>query len=326
MSLYTTPLRYPGGKQRIWKFIAETIESNDLLGGHYVEPFAGGAGVAMELLLNDLVSHVHLNDSCPAVYAFWHSVVHEHEKLCNRILSASMTIDEWKKQKEIYKNPNEHKLIDVGFALLYLNRCNRSGILTGGVIGGKNQDGPWKIDARFSRSEIIKRIERIAIKRKSIKVHNMDAEDYIMNYIPELPDNVLIYCDPPYFNKADRLYANYYTQSDHASLSNTIQYKIKHKWMVSYDNTPEILDLYKQRYHFVYSLQYNASRAYKGSEIFIFSDDLIVPEVSQVPNINEALSSFIPYAPPTSILRSLGSPSPQLRGSAPPLVRARDDP
>ena len=126
-----TPLRYPGGKQKIWRFIAETISTNNLEGGHYVEPYAGGAGVAMELLLNDIVSRVHLNDSCPAIFAFWHSVINAPNEMCRRILTASLAIKEWRKQQEIYRHPKQHNKIDLGFSLLYLNRCNRSGILRG---------------------------------------------------------------------------------------------------------------------------------------------------------------------------------------------------
>ncbi len=284
-----TPLRYPGGKQRIWRFVAEVIRENNLEGGHYVEPYAGGAGVAMELLLNDVVSYVHLNDACPAIYAFWHSIKNYPDEMCRRIRTASLTVKEWRKQKEIYHNPKEHDKIDAGFALFYLNRCNRSGILTGGLIGGLKQDGPWKMDARFPRNKLIERIERIALKRKYIKIRNWDAEKFITKYIPRLPKQTLTYCDPPYFKKAERLYANYYTESDHARLADTVQGKMTSNWLVSYDNAPEILKRYQKRRSFTYLLQYNAANTYKGSELFVFSDGLIMPTQSEVLSINDAL-------------------------------------
>lgn len=293
MANLKTPLRYPGGKQKIWRFIAETISTNNLEGGHYVEPYAGGAGVAMELLLRGIVKCVHLNDSCPAIFAFWHSMINAPDEMCRRILTASLTIKEWRKQKEIYCHPDQNERIDLGFSLFYLNRCNRSGILTGGVIGGLNQNGPWKMDARFPRNKLIARIERIALKKKSIRIKNWDAEKYLLKYVTKLPQKTLVYCDPPYFNKADRLYANYYTRSDHARLAETIQTKMNSNWLVSYDNAPEIVEHYQERRHFTYSLQYNAANTYMGSELFIFSDELILPVQSRVTTINNALCNML---------------------------------
>lgn len=289
MATYKTPLRYPGGKQKIWRFIAETIYANGLQGGHYIEPYAGGSGVAIELLLSNTVSKIHLNDSCPAVYAFWHSVVNNPDEICRRIRNASLNVDEWRRQKEVYKNPNAHEKIDLGFALFFLNRCNRSGILTGGVIGGLNQSGPWKMDARFSRNELINRIERIAAQKQHIKVRNLDAEKYLLRYVSKLPAESIVYCDPPYFNKADRLYANYYTPADHAQLAKIIQEQVAAKWIVSYDNAPAILEHYADRRKFTYDLQYNAASAYKGTEVFIFCDKLTIPRNSEVSAIDLSL-------------------------------------
>ena len=176
MSKHRTPLRYPGGKQRLAPFIIELLDENEGIGGHYVEPYAGGAGVALELLLGGYVEHIHLNDSALAIYSFWRAVTLHTENLCRRIQNASLTVQEWTRQREILRHPTEHDEIDLGFSTLYLNRCNRSGILSGGLIGGINQDGKWRMDARFSRNELIRRIEVIANRRDSISLENMDAE------------------------------------------------------------------------------------------------------------------------------------------------------
>jgi len=289
MGIYKTPLRYPGGKQKISQFIIEIIEKNDLTGCNYVEPYAGGAGVAIELLLRGYVSSIHLNDSCPFVYSFWHSILYEPEEFCRRISRASLNIDEWKKQRDIIRNPIGVNRIDLGFAMFYLNRCNRSGIVSGGVIGGLNQTGKWKIDARFPRNELIRRIEAIIDQKKFIKLKNWDAEKYVMNYLPKLASNTLVYCDPPYFNKAEKLYLNHYTPNDHKRIAMTIRNSISHPWIVSYDNNESIMHLYENYYKFVYQIQYNASKAYKGSEIFIFSDKLLIPNHSSIHYINESL-------------------------------------
>lgn len=289
MGHFKTPLRYPGGKQKIWPFIKEVIAVNGLQGGHYVEPYAGGAGVAMELLLGRIVSCIHLNDSSPSVFSFWHAVLNTPEELCRKISHASLTINEWRKQREIVNNSNGVCHLDLGFATFYLNRCNRSGILAAGVIGGIMQNGHWKMDARFPRNELIRRIEAIADRRNSIKIRNWDAERFIKNYIPKLPKQTLIYCDPPYYNKADKLYMNHYTDADHTRIAKIIQDKVKHPWLVSYDNALPISMLYKNRRTFFYSLQYNAAKVYKGEELFIVSDDLMLPKNSTIPAINTAL-------------------------------------
>lgn len=289
MTTYKTPLRYPGGKQRIWPFIDEILAANNLEGGHYVEPYAGGAGIAIELLLRGRISRVHLNDSCIGVFAFWHSILNETERFCRKISRASLTVDEWRKQRAIFRSGHCGNRFDLGFAMFYLNRCNRSGILTGGVIGGLDQSGPCKIDARFPRNELIKRIEAIANRKSAIKIRNWDAERFLVEYVSKLPKKTLVYCDPPYFQKADRLYPNYYSHKDHARIATVIQHNLKVPWVVSYDSAPEILFYYRRRRSFLYALQYNAARAYKGSEMFFFSDELTIPERSAIPSIDKTL-------------------------------------
>ena len=291
MIRYGTPLRYPGGKQKLTPFFMELLESNGSIGEHYVEPYAGGAGIAMQLLLMKRVSHVHLNDSSFPIYAFWHSVVSSPEEFCRRISSASLTVDEWKKQREIVRNPDGHDELEVGFSAFYLNRCNRSGVLTGGLIGGLAQSGKWKIDARFPRNELIQRIEAIALHTDAISLRNWDAERFILEYIPTLPAQTLVYCDPPYFGQSSRLYLDQYTREDHVRIADVIQKQLHQKWVVAYDSAPEILACYSERRMFRYSLQYSVSRVYRGEEVFIFSDELTVPPSSSLPYIDDAIKS-----------------------------------
>jgi DNA adenine methylase len=292
MSQHQTPLRYPGGKQRLAPFIREILVENGLTAGDYVEPYAGGAGVAMELLLSSDVERVHLNDSSYPIYAFWNSVLTQAEEICRRISTATLTVEEWKRQREILRAPSDNDEIDVGFSAFYLNRCNRSGVLTGGVIGGLEQTGRWKIDARFPRDELIRRIEAIADRAGAITLRNLDAEKFITEYIPGLPLETFVYCDPPYYEKSSRLYLNRYQAEDHSRIANVIQTQLPRKWVVSYDGAPQILRFYNERRYFLYDLQYNASRVYKGTEVFIFSDDVRIPTHSQLRYINDALPGY----------------------------------
>lgn len=291
MAQNRTPLRYPGGKQKLTPFVLEIIKSNDLEGGHYAEPYAGGAGVAMELLVDKHVSHIHLNDSSYHIYCFWKSLLNNTDNFCASISRSQLNIDEWLTHREILRNPNNFSEFEVGFATFYLNRTNRSGVLKGGVIGGLDQSGKWKIDARFSRIDLIKRVELIAAFKDSISIYNQDAELFFKEEVSKFSEQTLVYCDPPYYEKASGLYLNHYAPDDHERIANIIQ-NLNIKWMVSYDGVEQILSYYKNKRKFLYQLQYNAARSYKGNEVFIFSDDLVIPRRSSLSYISEGLQKY----------------------------------
>lgn len=293
MPLFKTPLRYPGGKQKLTPFVEEILKVNNIVNGHYVEPYAGGAGVGLELLLTKKVNAIHLNDSDLGIFAFWHSILNSPDRFCEMISRASLTIEEWKKRREIVKNPKSQDLFELGFSVFYLNRCNRSGVLSAGVIGGLNQDGNYKMNARFNRDELIRRVEVISLYRDKIFISNSNAEDFILNYIPNLPDNTLVYLDPPYFVKGSDLYLNSYQKEDHIRISHVIQNQIDKPWILSYDGAPPIIDLYKERRYFLYDLQYSVGRSYKGKEIFIFDDKINLPDNCKLKNIEIGLANLV---------------------------------
>lgn len=289
---FRTPLRYPGGKQKIAPFIAEILYENGLEKGHYAEPYAGGAGVAIDLLLSGSVSHIHLNDAWAPLHAFWRSVLYRTEELCRRIRDTQLTVEEWMRQKEILSRPWEFDQIDLGFSMLYLNRCNRSGIIhDAGVIGGLDQTGPYKMDARFPRAELIRRVEAIGSRHGNISLHNLDAERFVKEKVRFLPQRTLVYCDPPYYHKAERLYPNSYQPDDHERIARTIQERILHPWITSYDYTPEVLSFYSRRRLFDYKLQYNAAQVYKGRELIVVSDELRLPSTSALSFISLELAN-----------------------------------
>lgn len=278
MAKYYTPLRYPGGKAKLANYLKDTFERNNLIDSHYIEPYAGGSGVALSLLMTEYASHIHLNDLNYPLYAFWHSVLYEVDDLCRRIKNCRVTVNVWKRQRKIVDNPNEYSLLEVGFALFFLNRTNRSGIISGGIIGGKEQTGEWKIDARFNKDDLIERIERVSDYEHRISIYNLDAIDLITDVIPTLPKNSLVYLDPPYYVKGQRLYDNHYQHADHEKIAKLVQSKIKHPWLVSYDNAKEIQKLYSKRRQCVYSLNYSAYKTFRGSEVMIYSDNLALPK------------------------------------------------
>jgi len=269
---FHTPLRYPGGKGRLAQFMGELIETNGLTGGHYIEPYAGGAGIAVTLLYLEYVSRIHLNDLNRSIHAFWHSVLNEPEALCRLILDTRPTIEEWYAQRAVQIDPDASPLA-LGFSTFFLNRTNRSGIILGGVIGGKEQNGPWKIDARYNKNDLIRRIERIASYKSRISLYNLDAVDLIKDVLPTLPRQSLVYLDPPYYVKGKGLYEDHYSHTDHAQIAALVS-DIPQKWIVSYDNVEPIRALYSAHHQEIFGLRYSAGSRYEGKEVMVFCPSL----------------------------------------------------
>lgn len=279
MAVSYSPLRYPGGKSRLANFMKLVIQANGLKGGVYAEPFAGGAGVAIALLLDGYVEQIIINDIDLSVYAFWYSVLNHTEELCEKIAVTSVTMDEWYLQKQVFTDKDPAFLLELGFATFFLNRTNRSGILNAGVIGGKYQTGEWKIDARYPKEKLILQIKQLAHKRNAISLYNLDARILIQQYLINLPEKSLIYLDPPYFQKGQKLYLNALQPDDHILIAHSVKNYINTHWIVSYDNVEPIHTLYLKHRQSSYPLSYTAANRYHGSEVVIYSDDLIIPKV-----------------------------------------------
>ena len=273
--MFDTPLRYPGGKGRLTQYVGDLIGMNNLVGGHYAEPYAGGAGIALALLYLEYVSRIHLNDLNKSVFAFWKTVCEEPEALCRLIKDKRPSIAEWRRQKAI-QVASSPSTLELGFSTFFLNRTNRSGIIHGGVIGGKKQTGKWKIDARYKKEDLIKRIEKIASFAPRISLYNLDAAEFICKHVSKLPKKSLIYLDPPYFGQGRFLYEDHYQNDDHKKLA-LLVHSIKQKWIVTYDNVRAIRRLYPDHDKQTFALRYSAQDRYAGTEVMVFCPDLERP-------------------------------------------------
>ena len=293
---YVTPLRYPGGKSKLANFMKEIFRLNNLTGGHYVEVYAGGASIAFHLLFYEYASHAHINDLSRSVYSFWYAVLNDTENLCRLIRDTPVNMKHWRKQKAVQEESSKHTNLELGFSTFFLNRTNRSGILTGGVIGGKKQDGDWLLDERYNKAALISRIEKIAGYRNKITLYNKDAAEIISKIIPKLPQKSLVYLDPPYYSKGRRLYKDEYKHENHVAIATAIS-KMQRKWIVSYDNTTEIRKLYDKFRRQTYKLSYSANDSYKGSEIIFFSDSLILPSTKNPTKVNITQVNIISALP-----------------------------
>ena len=277
--MFYSPLRYPGGKNKLSAFIAKICIDNNI-NGHYVEPYSGGASVALFLLMEGFVHTITINDRDRSIYAFWHSVLNKTNQLCELVENAELSIEEWKKQKAIQSNKKKADLLDLGFSTFYLNRTNRSGIINAGVMGGIEQNGNYLMDCRFNKTELIQRIRKIANHKKNIRLYKKDAIKLIDKIEQEAQtDNVVFYFDPPYYLKASTLYMNHYEDKNHKKVSDKIKSIQNIKWIVSYDNVPEIQKLYAECPKKEFSFKHTAYEIREGKEIMFFSANIEQPKI-----------------------------------------------
>lgn len=277
--MFYSPLRYPGGKNKLSAFLAKICNDNNIT-GHYVEPYSGGASVALFLLMEGFVSRITINDRDRSIYAFWHSVLNNTRRLCELIENAELTVDEWRKQKAVQTNKKSVDLLELGFSTFYLNRTNRSGIIQAGIMGGVKQDGNYLMDCRFNKTELINRIKKIAKHKKNIRLYKKDAIKLIEKIQNEAEtENVVFYFDPPYYLKASTLYLNHYEYKNHKKVSDKIKAIKNIKWIVSYDNVPEIQKLYSDCHKKEFSFKHTAYKIRDGKEILFFSQNIQQPEI-----------------------------------------------
>lgn len=276
--MIVSPLRYPGGKAKLFPLFSELTRINGLINSEYCEPYAGGAGLAIRLLTHGYVSRISINDLDASIYAFWYSVLFHTDAFCSLLNEAPVTIEEWFRQKEHWATAACDDYLKLGFAAFFLNRTNRSGIIEGaGPIGGYAQNGPWKLNARLVKANQIRNIQALRKYSSQISVTNKDALDFIAEKL-DLP-NTLTYLDPPYFVKGRKLYKNFYVQEDHLAIAHELTRKRRATWVVSYDDVPQIRRAYEAFTPVSYSLNYSAGTKCHGAEVIFLSDALTLPPV-----------------------------------------------
>lgn len=273
MGISYSPLRYPGGKNQMYSSVLNILMKNNLQGCHYIEPFAGGAGIAIHLLLNGVVNEITINDYDIAIYSFWDSIIHQTDAFISLLEKTPITINEWYRQKNIFINNDKFTALELGFATFFLNRTNRSGILKAGPIGGFSQKGNYKIDCRFNKLKLISLIRDIAEKRNHINIYNLDAKELIGNFNG---DQSFFFIDPPYFKKGKKLYTNFFEPEDHKDLAQVIETTLRDiPWIVTYDYCQEIKEIYSKRIVNTISLNYSLQEKKKAKE-FMFYNNLVV--------------------------------------------------
>lgn len=284
---FYSPLRYPGGKNKAIALFRDIIKVNEMQGCVYVEPFAGGASVALGLLIEGDAERIIINDADPSIFSFWYSCINYIDDFCELLHNIEVSTDEWLHQKDVYRQQRnlalqneEYDILQLGFATFFLNRTNRSGILKGGIIGGHSQTSTYGIDARFNRHELELRLRRVATNAGRIELHCEDAKAFFETQSELWPNNTLIYCDPPYVEKGRGLYMNYFKEQDHRDLAKTILNIHDKAWVVTYDKHKLIAELYHDYLNKKLMLNYTAahSRQDTSEEYIFFSNGLHIPD------------------------------------------------
>ncbi|GAA1133115.1 DNA adenine methylase [Nocardioides aquiterrae] len=262
---FLSPLRYPGGKAKMSAFLREVIELQDHRVTTYAEPYAGGAGAALYLLSQGVVGRIALNDLNIGVAGFWNAVFRESTHLCKKIESVEPTLAEWHRQREIYLDEASGSF-DRGFATFFLNRTNRSGILGARPIGGLEQTGKWKIDARYNRKDLVDRIEFLAGFSSQVSITSLDGRKFIQ---ARSDDEHFFYVDPPYLKQGEDLYLSNMTYADHLALARTL-HEVKSPWVLTYDLDDRVPDqLYAGMPAAAFTVSHTAASQHVGGEYLI---------------------------------------------------------
>lgn len=244
----TSPLRYPGGKARFTDFIRRAIVVSGEEPTLFVEPFCGGAGAALALLEADHVERIALNDVDPLVSSFWRIVFgksratrHDINWLVGKVEAAEISVEEWRRQKALIPSTTR----EAAWKCLFLNRTSFNGILhQAGPIGGWQQLNR-KLDVRFNREKLVKRLNDLYDLRDRVdRVGGANWKQFCSYY--RSSSAAYVYLDPPYYHRAEQLYGYLFDAKTHASMRDYLL-AYQTPWMLSYDDAVEVRNLYSGR-------------------------------------------------------------------------------
>jgi DNA adenine methylase len=265
--------------------MATFLEANLLSGVEFYEPFAGSAGVGLNLLQQGFVSRLALIELDPLMGAFWIAATQYNDDLRRLIENCTVDLETWKKMRRLserFKNVSTslsepRKIVAAGFAALFLNRTSFSGLLNSGPIGGFSQSSAYGLGCRFNKRRLDEQLENIGRVASRISiVHGCGLafmRDRRRNF--ERSHN-FFYVDPPYFSQGRRLYRSWFSSEQHRELASILSGS-RFPWLLSYDRCEQTEELYRENNIAHVRFMYSAKVRRPEKEIMIASDDLVYP-------------------------------------------------
>lgn len=236
-----SPLRYPGGKNRVAKMLLEHMPPHT----DYREIFAGGAALFFS---KPRVKKNWLNDLHPGLCAFYRAVQKHFDQfaaLCRQQDgSLRARFDEWAARRDLMDATGDEMLVERAVQYYFLNRT----VWGGRVVYDPRRKSRLYFSNPSGWSNLEKKLAHLSAISEKLRGVKITCDGY-QKCLAGATADTLIYADPPYFRESvghitDRLYDKSFDYDCHRKLAALLK-KTKAKVMVSYDDCPEIRELYK---------------------------------------------------------------------------------
>jgi DNA adenine methylase len=200
------------------------------------------------LLEAGFAHNIALADKDNLVASFWKTVFsNQASRLAEMIERANVSVSV--REAMVASMPTSH--LARAFKCIYVNRTSFSGILNSraGPLGGRDQASDYTIGCRFNQVRLAARIRELSAFRGSVSF--VECQSYVDTVrkvrgllAAGLPEGGLFwYLDPPFFEKADRLYRHVFSESDHQQLHDSLS-DLPGSFVLSYDGGPAAERMY----------------------------------------------------------------------------------
>jgi DNA adenine methylase len=259
MAVVKTPFRYPGAKNKMLPVLMEHIDKMLIGQKHFADVFVGGGSVLLSVAGKYPDIQLYANDKDYWMSCFWSIVSDPDVQRLDRLLvllDIIPTIDQFRQLNETLTNDP----VECAFRSLFFNRTCFSGIVMkddqgyvkSNPIGGKNQNSKWKINCRYNAKKLIEKVRHChQLLAGRTTVGCKDFAEYDVLTQSDYP----AYCDPPYFQKGSMLYSENMNAFEHQKLAQILEKR--NNWMLSYDDCPEICNLYQNSKILDHSMRYS---------------------------------------------------------------------
>src|SRR3990167_6998031 len=280
---FYSPLRYPGSKRKLCNYLDKILAKNNYSPQVLIEPFVGGGSVFINFLLRHKEGKVVIEDKDELIYNFWKTLFDEPSYLIRFVKKVRVDLKTFDRYRHVSSHTDKFSRKKLAEACLFLNRTSFSGILnnSAGPIGGREQKSIYKIDCRFGRENLIKKIKSISAFKNRVVVLPYNWEEtlkYVAGEDKYKNARLLYYFDPPFYKKAAQLYRYHFDNVSHKNLRDRLM-KLKQAWILSYDRAQEIQNLYSAFTRINVSMPYSINSPAKRLEKELIITPLKLPKI-----------------------------------------------